>query len=74
LYVRPAARGHGVGKALLLHVGGVAKARGCGRYEWAVLDWNENAIRFYKSLGATPMDDWTIMRVTGEALQGITDL
>jgi GNAT superfamily N-acetyltransferase len=74
LYVRPAARGHGVGKALLLHVGGVAKARDCGRYEWAVLDWNENAIRFYKSLGATPMDDWTIMRVTGEALQGITDL
>jgi len=74
LYVRPAARGRGIGKALLLHVGGLAKARGCGRYEWSVLDWNENAIRFYKSLGATPMDDWTIMRVTGDALRRITDL
>ena len=74
LYVQPAARGHGIGKALLMHVGGLAKARGCGRFEWAVLDWNEHAIRFYKSLGATPMDDWKIMRVTGEALERITDL
>lgn len=74
LYVQPAARGLGIGKALLLHVGRLARARGCGRYEWSVLDWNEDAIRFYKSLGAKPMEDWTTMRVTGEALERITDL
>jgi GNAT superfamily N-acetyltransferase len=69
LYVRPAARGLGIGRALLLSVGEIARARGCGRFEWAVLDWNENAIRFYQSLGAKPLNDWTIMRVTGDALE-----
>jgi GNAT superfamily N-acetyltransferase len=68
LYVRPAYRGRGYGRALLLHVARLAKERGCGRFEWAVLDWNEPAIQFYKKLGAVPMSDWTIFRVTGEAL------
>lgn len=68
LFVRPAARGHGVGKALLVHLAGLAVARGCGRFEWSVLDWNAPAIGFYRALGAEPLDDWTVMRVTGEAL------
>jgi len=71
LFVRPAHRGRGHGKALLLHVARIAAERGCGRFEWAVLDWNEPSIRFYKSLGAQPLDDWTIMRVTGPALQAL---
>lgn len=71
LFVRPAHRGRGHGKALLLHVARIAAERGCGRFEWAVLDWNEPSIRFYKSLGAQPLDDWTIMRVTGTALQAL---
>ena len=69
LFVRPVFRGRGYGKALLLHVARVACERGCGRFEWSVLDWNEPSIRFYKSLGAQPLDDWTIFRVTGKALQ-----
>lgn len=73
LFVRPEARGLGIGKALLTHLGGIAKERNCGRYEWAVLDWNESAIRFYRSLGAQPLDDWTIMRVTGPALDRIAE-
>jgi GNAT superfamily N-acetyltransferase len=68
LFVEPAQRGQGTGKALLKAVARVAVQRGCGRFEWSVLDWNEPAIGFYKSLGAKPMDDWTVMRVTGEAL------
>jgi GNAT superfamily N-acetyltransferase len=68
LFVLPEFRGRGFGKALLVHVGKLAKARGCGRYEWAVLDWNEPSIRFYRALGAQPMADWTVMRVTGDAL------
>lgn len=71
LFVRPAFRGRGYGKALLLHVARVACERGCGRFEWSVLDWNEPSIRFYKSLGAQPLDDWTIFRVTGKALQDL---
>lgn len=71
LFVRPAFRGHGVGKALLLYVGKLAAARGCGRYEWSVLDWNQPAIDFYLSLGATPMDEWRLMRVTGDALTAL---
>lgn len=73
LFVRPEARGLGIGKALLLHLGALAKARDCGRYEWAVLDWNEHAIGFYKKLGAEPLSDWTLMRVTGPALDRITE-
>ncbi len=69
LYVRPAHRGHGCGAALLKHVAQLAVARGCGRFEWSVLDWNQRAIDFYKKLGGRPMDDWTIFRVTGAALE-----
>lgn len=69
LYVQPACRGAGIGKALLSHLGALAVARGYGRFEWSVLDWNENAIRFYEKMGATVMPDWRICRVTGESLQ-----
>jgi GNAT superfamily N-acetyltransferase len=69
LYIRPSYRGHGCGKALLTHIARLAVERGCGRYEWSVLDWNQRAIDFYQALGAKPMSDWTIMRVTGEALE-----
>jgi len=68
LYVQPAHRGTGLGKALLQHLGALAVERGCGRFEWSVLDWNENAIRFYEKMGATVMSEWRICRVTGEAL------
>jgi GNAT superfamily N-acetyltransferase len=68
LFVRPEARGGGLGKALLAHVAGLAVERGCARLEWSVLDWNEPAIGFYRKLGARPMDDWTVMRVDGGAL------
>jgi len=68
LYVRPAQRGKGFGRALLTHLARLAKRRGCGRLEWAVLDWNEPAIRFYRSLGAVAMDEWTVYRVAGDAL------
>lgn len=74
LFVRPAYRGRGYGKALLLHVAGIAAARGCGRFEWSVLDWNEPSIRFYQSLGAQPLDDWTLFRVTGPALQRLAGM
>ena len=69
LYVQPAHRGSGLGKALLQHLGALAVERGCGRFEWSVLDWNETAIRFYESMGATVMPDWRICRLTGDALQ-----
>ena len=71
LYVQPAHRGSGLGKALLQHLGALAVDRGCGRFEWSVLDWNENAIRFYESMGATVMPDWRICRVTGPALTAL---
>ena len=69
LYVQPAHRGTGLGKALLSHLGALAVERGCGRFEWSVLDWNNNAIRFYEKMGATVMPDWRICRVAGPALQ-----
>ncbi|HUG43508.1 MAG TPA: GNAT family N-acetyltransferase [Acidobacteriota bacterium] len=69
LFVRPDVRGRGVGKALLRRLARIAVERGCGRMEWAVLDWNEPAIRFYESLGAVGMRDWTVYRLTGEALR-----
>ncbi len=69
LYVRPEFRARGVGKALLVHLAKRAVREGCGRFEWSVLDWNEPSIRFYKSLGAQPLHDWTVFRITGEALQ-----
>lgn len=71
LFVRPAARGHGLGRRLLEEIARLAVARGCGRFEWAVLDWNEPAIGFYRALGAQPMGDWTVFRLTGEALAAL---
>ena len=68
LYVTPAARGQGVGAALLRHLAGMAVDRGCARFEWSVLDWNANAIGFYRALGAVGMDEWTVQRVEGAAL------
>jgi len=68
LFVRPAYRGRGYGQALLVHLAQLALARGCGRFDWAVLDWNAPAIGFYQSLGATVLPDWRITRLTGEAL------
>lgn len=68
LFVRPEARRHGLGQALLSELARIAVARGCARLEWAVLDWNAPSIAFYQSLGAKPMDEWTVMRVDGEAL------
>ncbi|WBP87070.1 GNAT family N-acetyltransferase [Kitasatospora cathayae] len=69
LYVRPAARGGGHGKALLLELARIAVERGYARVEWSVLDWNQPSIDFYKSLGAVPMDGWTVYRLTDEALR-----
>lgn len=71
LYVRPEARGHGIGRALLGHLARVAVERGCGRLEWWVLDWNAPAIGFYRELGAEPMDDWTVYRLAGDALLSV---
>jgi GNAT superfamily N-acetyltransferase len=68
LFVVPEARAHGYGRQLLAHLARVAAERGCGRLEWSVLDWNQPAIGFYKKLGAIPMEDWTIFRLTGDAL------
>ena len=68
LYVTPEARGSGVGGALLRHLARIAVDRGCTRFEWAVLDWNERAIEFYRSMGAEAMDEWTVNRVSGAAL------
>jgi GNAT superfamily N-acetyltransferase len=69
LYVSPGFRSRGIGKALLTRVAQIAVERGCGRFEWSVLNWNAPAIGFYLSLGAVALDDWTIYRVTGEALE-----
>lgn len=68
LYVEPEQRGRGIGKRLLARLAAIAVERGCGRLEWSVLDWNTEAIGFYRSLGAEAMDEWTTFRVTGEAL------
>ena len=68
LFVRPAYRGQGYGEALLRHLARTALERGCGRLEWSVLDWNQRAIDFYRKLGAEPMDEWTVFRVSGDAL------
>jgi len=73
LYVRPQARGRGIGRALLAYLARLAKERRCGRLEWAVLDWNEPAIRFYKNLGAVPMEEWTVFRATGAALDKLAE-
>ena len=74
LFVRPEWRGRGIGRALLAHLAQVAVARDYGRMEWAVLDWNETAIRFYRGIGARPMNEWTVYRLTGDALERAADL
>jgi GNAT superfamily N-acetyltransferase len=71
LYVRPAWRRRGIGRALLAHLAGLAVERGCGRMEWSVLDWNELALRLYRGIGARPMGDWTVQRLTGDALKAL---
>ena len=69
LYVRPAFRGRGFGRRLLVHLARIAVDRGCGRFEWSVLDWNAPAIAAYRRAGAVPLDDWTVHRLTGDALE-----
>ncbi len=69
LFVRPEFRGHGIGKALLVHLAQIAVARGCGRFEWAVLDWNRPARDFYEGLGARAVPQWMLHRITGPAMQ-----
>ena len=71
LYVRPAARGFGVGRSLLEHLARLTVERGWGRLEWAVLDWNEPSIEFYKKMGARPMSEWTVFRLAGERLNSL---
>jgi GNAT superfamily N-acetyltransferase len=74
LFVLPQERGRGYGKALLTALGRLAVERGCGRLEWSVLDWNEPSIQFYRSLGAVGLDEWTVNRVTGEALERLASM
>lgn len=71
LFIRPEHRGKGYGRAFLVELARIAVARGCGRFEWAVLDWNEPAIGFYRKLGARPQEDWTVFRIDGAALAGL---
>ncbi|MHB1688140.1 MAG: GNAT family N-acetyltransferase [Ignavibacteriaceae bacterium] len=73
IYVKPHLRGKGIGKSLLLKLVELAKERNCGRVEWAVLDWNEPSIKFYKNLGAKPMDEWTVFRLTEEEINKLSN-
>lgn len=73
LFVVPEARGSGLGKALLAQLARIALERGCARFEWAVLDWNEPAIAFYRAIGARPMDDWTVQRLDGDSLRKLAE-
>jgi GNAT superfamily N-acetyltransferase len=73
LFVRPEHRGKGYGRALLIELAKIARDRGCGRMEWAVLDWNEPAIQFYRKLGAKPMDEWTVFRLTRDGISQLAD-
>src|SRR5436305_8131743 len=73
LFVKPEHRGKGYGRALLVDLAGIARDRGCGRMEWAVLDWNEPAIQFYRKLGANPMDEWTVFRLTPDGIEKLVD-
>ena len=72
LYVRPQHRGQGYGDALLRHLARLAVERGCGRMEWAVLNWNQRAIEFYRKMGARPMNEWTVFRLDGENLEAVS--
>ena len=74
LYVKPAARGQGMGEALLSRLGRLAVDRGYGRFDWTVLDWNTEAVAFYEKMGATVMPDWRVCRITGKALQALAGL
>ena len=74
LYVRPDCRGKGYGKAILQKLVSIALERGCGRMEWWCLDWNKPSIDFYRSLGAEPMSDWTVYRLTGETLKNLAEM
>jgi GNAT superfamily N-acetyltransferase len=73
LFVKPEFRGQGHGKALLVELARIALERGCRRFEWSVLDWNEPSIAFYKALGAVPMEEWTVYRVSGAALEALAN-
>jgi len=73
LFVNPEKRGKGYGRALLVELAKIARDRGCGRMEWAVLDWNEPAIKFYRALGAQPMHEWTVFRLTSEEIAKLAD-
>lgn len=73
LFVRPEHRGKGAGKALLKRLAAIAVERGCGRFEWSCLDWNTPSIEFYKAMGAVPMEEWTIFRVSGDALEKLAE-
>ena len=74
LFVKPHLRGKGIGKILLAYLGKLALERDCGRIEWAVLDWNEPALKFYKNLGAKPMDEWTVFRVSGDSIKNLAEM
>lgn len=73
LFVRPEHRGKGYGRALLVDLARIARERGCGRMEWAVLDWNDPAIQFYRKLGAKPMDEWTVFRLTTDGIAQLAE-
>ena len=73
LFVKPEARGKGYGRALLIHLAKIARDRGCGRMEWAVLDWNEPTIEFYKKIGAVPMEEWRIFRMTSGGIAKLAE-
>jgi len=73
LFVKPEKRGKGYGRALLVRLAKIARDRGCGRMEWAVLDWNEPAIKFYRALGAKPMDEWTVFRLTRDEIASLAN-
>jgi GNAT superfamily N-acetyltransferase len=74
LFVKPETRGRGYGRALLIHLARIARDRGCGRMEWAVLDWNDPAIGFYRKLGAEPLDEWTVFRLRRDGIEQLADL
>jgi GNAT superfamily N-acetyltransferase len=73
LFVKPEKRGKGYGRALLVELAKIARDRGCGRMEWAVLDWNEPAMKFYRTLGAKPMDEWTVFRLTRDGIEKLAN-
>ena len=73
LFVKPEFRGKGYGRALLVDLARIARERGCGRMEWAVLDWNDPAIQFYRKLGAQPMDEWTVFRLTRDGISKLVE-